>query len=110
MNKDLLEAYRKYVIDEFDQDIVEEDIKTTGLLGLAYTTYGDNDEIDIQISYDFVSEHIIVEINGNNGSISMKEKFTTKDMVFIIKGMRFQDWYSEYVELCDVVMKWVHSI
>lgn len=57
----LLKVYNKYSMDEFNNDPIEE---LSEVLPMAYTTYEDDENIEMQYDYCIDKEESIITING----------------------------------------------
>ena len=88
----LLDAYNDYSYREFRNEEVE--LPTDGILGIAYTTYDDNGEYGMQVSYDYINE---VELFYSNDKLMGTEKFTVEEFIDEINTCSFDDYYSHFM-------------
>ena len=92
MNKknkqEVKDRYKEYVLKEFDEklDTVED------VLGLMYTTVGD--DYDLQVSYDLDKEEIIITIDAGEDRYTYKDKLSLDDFYEELESATFEGYYS----------------
>ena len=94
--KDIKERYNDYLINEFDEEYED---NGSPILGLLYTTVND-DEIEIQVSYDLEHQQMILEMTDEDGkTLTYKEKESLEDFYEELDSATFDGYYS-----------WAHGI
>ena len=101
---DGLERAKQYIVDAYNNEnwdsedkTVDEYFKNEDLhkVGLVYTTLGDNDEYDYQISVDLIDPKVIVEIDGD---VVYEDKYSNIDaLADDLADFDWNNWYSYYI-------------
>ena len=101
---DGLERAKQYIVDGYNAEnpdsndmTVDEYFKNEDLhkVGLVYTTLGDNDEYDYQISVDLIDPKVIVEIDGD---VVYEDKYSNIDaLADDLADFDWDNWYSYYI-------------
>lgn len=101
---DGLERAKQYIVDDYNAEnpdsndmTVDEYFKNEDLhkVGLVYTTLGDNDEYDYQISVDLIDPKVIVEIDGD---VVYEDKYSNIDaLADDLADFDWDNWYSYYI-------------
>ena len=99
-----LERAKQYIVDAYNNEnwdsedmTVDEYFKNEDLhkVGLVYTTLGDNDEYDYQISVDLIDPKVIVEIDGE---LVYEDSYSGIDaLADDLADFNWDDWYSYYI-------------
>lgn len=99
-----LERAKQYIVDAYNNEnwdsedmTVDEYFKNEDLhkVGLVYTTLGDNDEYDYQISVDLIDPKVIVEIDGY---VVYEDKYFSIDgLADDLADFDWDNWYSYYI-------------
>ncbi len=85
----LLEAYKNYYFKEFD-GFPDTSIK---ILSIAHTEgLGDNEDYDIQISYDMVNGQVINTVSNGEISCTVLENYPITDMTETFNRCSFDDF------------------
>ena len=102
--KRLKEAHRAYCKEEFGDDILDNEIyqteKEENVLDVMYTTLND-DEWEVQVSYNYVAECLITSITNGQVEYLFKEVYFIEDMLQDLQYGDFQGWYSYAHDVCD---------
>ena len=95
MLKEIIKKYNSYCKEEFGNEPVSENT-TTGTLGLMYTSVGENEEYDVQVSYDLDNQEIICELydKETGKTETYKQKETYEEFLEELDFASFQDYYS----------------
>lgn len=102
LNK-LVERYKEYVEREWEGDAVEEltkAVEKSKMLDLMYTTIND-DEAEVQVSYDIKHQDLIVEISFYDKSYIYKETYILEDMYDDLEYASFDGYYSYAHQVCE---------
>ncbi len=90
--KKLIEAYNLYAERE---DFTELDIDSKPtVLDIAYTTLGDSNQLELQISYNIKDEVLLNDVTGSHFEAKMKEEFSIDVMAEMLKTITFSEWVS----------------
>ena len=99
-----LERAKQYIVDAYNNEnwdsedmTVDEYFENEDLhkVGLVYTTLGDNDEYDYQISVDLIDPKVFVEIDGK---LVYEDSYSNIDaLADDLADFNWDDWYSYYI-------------
>ena len=112
MNKNMIESYleicehiKNYQEEEFDNYIDDEEIFDSSLqCPLAYTTKGDNEQFEIQVTLDLKNNRIIKELSHEYGIYVEYEKFKDWNEISTeVKSLNFDELISTNVDLDDLL-------
>lgn len=81
----LFKAYSEWIASEFETETTLEYFTSNSMLPIAYTTYGDYEEYEIQISYDYENQYLHNEVYGFNGQnyiyVDIIEDYNIEEMI-----------------------------
>lgn len=82
---ELFNAYNEWLECELEESATIEDFNRDSMLPIAYTTYGDDEEYEIQISYDYENQYLHNEIycsvEGKDINIDIIEDYDIEEMI-----------------------------
>lgn len=105
---ELQKKYEEYCLREFnDSDAVFGEV-----IGLAYTTVGNNEEYEIQVSYNVKEEYLEVSLydGENECEFVYRTKESLQSMIGDVELLDFNDWYSYAHSIVDSKFKTDHEI
>lgn len=97
---ELKKRYKEYVEREWGEDAVKELTKDEETLDLMYSTIND-DEVEVQVSYDIKHQDFIVEISFDDKSYIYKEHLSWEDMYADLEYASFDMYYSYAHQVCE---------
>ena len=103
MTRKLLQAYRRFIEKEYGDE--EGKVNLDNVLDIAYTTIsaeeGGDDDWEVQVSYDYKKQQLIVSISCGNTEYIYKEPYSTQQMITDLEIIGFAEWYSYAHQICD---------
>ena len=96
-SNDVIERYKDYSKREFG---VEENVSVFIGLGLMYTTVND-DEYDVQVSYDIPSRSLTTTISDGDKTYSFSERLSLEDFYEELETATFDMYYSYAHQVCE---------
>lgn len=100
--KKALEAYNKFELKENGVEIETLEEEFVGSVPILFSSFDakgyDEEEIEIQVSYDVDKEEYVVEVSDDNGDKEFTVKTSLEDFITDMVGGDWQSLYEYFVE------------
>ena len=98
MNKELItkikDAYADYCYAEFEEETSAIELEKLTILDLMYTEIGGHEQYQVQLSYDLITEKIILTFKGVNKNVYYDKECPLQEFYDLISTTSYQDLYS----------------